>query len=82
MTEEEIVNLLNNKRNGENNKKLLEFCREPKTYQQMRKTGIEGDVLKTLVELKKAGAIAWESGKYYATKEGLRILDSLATSST
>ena len=77
MIREEIVEALTHRKNGENNRKLLDFCREPCTFGRMGRAGVRGDVFKILVELKKSGAIAWKEGKYYSTPEALEILDSL-----
>jgi hypothetical protein len=72
---ESIKSCLNNK-NGEKNRQLLMFCKEPKTYNEITKSGIKGDLFSAIAELKKCGAIAFSDGKYFATKEGLEALSS------
>jgi len=69
---------LNNSKKGENNRKLLAFCREPRTYGELAGAGVKGDSFKVLVELKTVGAIIFADGKYVATQEALDILKSLS----
>ncbi len=74
LTKEEIAEAFKSK-NSDNYKKLINFCKEPKTYSQMGKAGIKGDVFKILVDLKKIGALSWADGKYFSTKEAIEILN-------
>ena len=75
---EQILNCLNDPKNGEANRKLLAFCKEPTTFAEMEKrAGVKGDLLKVLVALKNAEGIAWVDGKYYSTPLGLEVLASL-----
>ncbi len=79
MTKEEIIECLNHPKDGDRNRKLLAFCSIPKTYNEMeRGSNVKGSGLfKSLVELKKSGAIAFADGKYFATPAGLEILQTL-----
>lgn len=77
MSREDIIECLTHRKNGENNRKLLAFCREPRTWNEMGKSGVKGDVFKPLVELKKVGALAFADGKYFSTEIGLDALGSL-----
>jgi hypothetical protein len=54
---EEIVKILNDPRNGENSRKLLAFCRQSRTFGEMGKAGVRGDLIKVLGDLKRFGAI-------------------------
>ena len=77
MTREAIEECLTHPKNGENNRKLLAFCREPKPYGEMGRSGIKGDLFKRLVELKTNGALEFADGKYFSTKLGLDALKSI-----
>ena len=77
MTREAIDECLKHHKNGENNIKFLTFCREPKTYSEVKNTRIKGDLFKRLVELKLNGALAFVDGKYFSTKQGLDALKSI-----
>jgi len=77
MTRESIEECLKHRKNGEDNRKLLAFCREPKTYGEMGRARIRGDLLKTLVGLKMNGAIAFTDGKYFSTELGIDVLKSI-----
>ena len=77
MTREDIVETLNCPKNGENNRTLLAFCREPKTWGEISQARVRGDKFNTLAELKKSGALLFTDGKYFGTKIALDILDSL-----
>ena len=68
---------MNHPKNGENNRKLAAFCREPRKFNDMRKSGVKGDLFKVLVELKTVGAIDFSDGKYFSTQEAIEALDSL-----
>jgi hypothetical protein len=77
LTREAIEECLTDPKNGEVSRKLMAFCREPKPYGEMGSSGIQGDVFKRLVELKKNGGIAFADGKYFSTELGLEVLKSL-----
>jgi len=77
LTREAIEECLTHPKNGENNRKLLAFCREPKPYGEMGRSGIKGDLFKVLVELKKNEALAFADGKYFSTELGLDVLKSI-----
>jgi hypothetical protein len=77
LTREDIMQCLTDRKNGENSRKLLAFCREPKTMSEMGKAGVRGDLFKVLVDLKKADALAFADGKYFATPLALEVLKSL-----
>ena len=77
MTREAIDECLKHHKNGESCIKLLAFCREPKTYSQIKNVRIRGDLFKRLVELKVSGAISFADGKYFSTEQGLDVLKSI-----
>ncbi|MCJ7635556.1 hypothetical protein MUP77_24600 [Candidatus Bathyarchaeota archaeon] len=79
MTKEDIIECLNHPKDGEKSRKLLAFCSVPRTYNEMeRGSNVKGSGLfKSLVELKKSGAIAFADGKYFTTQLGLETLKSL-----
>ena len=74
---EQIVNCLNDKKKGESSRKLLAFCKEPRTPAELQRLSIKGDVLELLVGLRNAEAISFADGKYFATPAGLEILQTL-----
>lgn len=73
MTKEKIEEFLNSK-NGENYRKLLAFCKDPRTVGELGKAGIKGDFFRVLVDLKTAGAITFADGKYVSTQLGLDLM--------
>jgi len=77
LTREDIEECLTDSKNGEVSRKLMAYCREPKPYGEMGRSGIKGDLFKRLVELKKNGAIAFADGKYFSTELGLEVLKSI-----
>ena len=77
MTKEDIQKCLTHPKNGENNRKLLAFCSEPRTFGEMGKSGVKGDVFNVVVELKKAGALEFADGKYVSTQLAMEVLKSL-----
>ena len=77
MTRGAIEECLTHPKNGENSRKLLAFCREPKPYGEMGRAGVKGDLFKVLVELKKNGALAFADGKYFSTELDLEVLKSI-----
>ena len=74
---EEILNCLNDKKNGGNYKQLLAFCKEPKEYKEIEKGKIKGDLFKNIVALQRAQGLAFASGKYFATPLALEVLQSI-----
>ena len=77
MTREAIEECLTHPKKGENYRILLAFCREPKPYGEMGRSGVKGDLFKVLVELKKNGGLAFADGKYFSTELGLEVLKSI-----
>jgi len=77
LTREDIIQCLTDPKNRDNNRKLLAFCIEPKTMGEMGRAGVKGDLFKVLVDLKKAGALAFADGKYFATPLALEVQKSL-----
>lgn len=79
MTKEDVIECLNNAKSGDRNRRLLTFCSEPKTWKEMgRDCNVKGGGLfKSLVELKKSGALAFADGKYFGTPVALEALKSL-----
>jgi hypothetical protein len=71
------MNCLNDKKKGESNRRLLTFCKEPRTPGEMLKASIKGDVMQILIDLLNAGALSFADGKYYATAPGLEALQAL-----
>ncbi len=75
---EQIVKCLTDKKRGESNRRLLAFCKEPRTPAEIDKVPLKGgDPLQMLVDLKNAEALAFAEGKYYATPLGLEVLSTL-----
>jgi len=64
-------------KNKENNTKLLNFCAEPKTFEEMKKAGIKGNLFETLADLKRADALSFADGKYFASTLALETQKSL-----
>jgi hypothetical protein len=79
MTREDIKECLNHPKKGENNKKLLSFCREPKAFDEMKNSRVlpSEKLFDSIVDLKKIGALNFSEGKYFSTKEGLEVLKSI-----
>ncbi len=77
MTKEKIEEFLNSK-NRENYRKLLAFCKDPRTFNELEKSGVKGDLFKVLVDLKTSEAIAFANGKYFTTQLGLDSMKSPA----
>ncbi len=76
MTKEDVMGCLNHNKNGADNRKLVEFCREPKAYGELSRSGVKRELFKVLVDLKNCGAISFADGKYFSTEEALNIIDS------
>jgi hypothetical protein len=76
MTREDIKECLSSSEKSEDCRKLLAFCKEPQAYGQLGKIGVR-DVIGRLVDLKKAGALSFDKGKYFATQEALEVLESI-----
>ncbi|MDQ1281571.1 MAG: hypothetical protein QG670_2836 [Thermoproteota archaeon] len=74
---EQIVNCLNDKKKGEGNRKVLDFCKEPRTAAEIQHAPFKGDVFQMIVDLSVAEAIKFANGKYAATPLGLEILSSM-----
>ena len=78
MTKEDIIKCLNDSKSGDRNRRLLAFCSVPRTFKEMGKSSVKGGGLfKSLVELKKSGALAFADGKYFASPPALEVLKSL-----
>jgi len=55
--------------------KILNHCKEPKTYSEMKAAKIkEGKLFKVLKELKINEALLFADGKYYTSPEALKLL--------
>ena len=79
LTREDIIQCLTDPKNRDNNNKLLAFCIGigPQTMEGMKRAGVRGDLFKVLVDLKKAGALAFADGKYFATPLAIEAQKSL-----
>jgi len=77
MSKEEIIKSLNDKKNGNDSKIVLEFCKEPRTPQEViQQCKTKREVFAALVELKNNGALDFANGKYFTTKIGIDALNS------
>jgi hypothetical protein len=57
-------------------KMVLNHCKEPKTFKEIKKTKIkEGRLFKILKELKVSEALLFADGKYYTAPDVLEYLD-------
>ncbi len=55
--------------------KILEHCREPKTYKEMKAAKVkEGKLFKVLKDLKVNEALLFADGKYYSSPEALKLI--------
>jgi len=55
--------------------KILNHCREPKTYNEMKAAKVkEGKLFKVLKELKVNEALLFADGKYYSSPEALKLI--------
>jgi hypothetical protein len=55
--------------------KILNHCREPKTYKEMQQAKVKaGKLFQVLKELKVNEALLFKDGKYYTSPEALRLL--------
>lgn len=77
MTKEAIIECLNDRKKGEEKRKLLAFLREPKTISEMERSGVKRYLFDVIVELKNVDAVAFADGKYFATQIALEALKSL-----
>ena len=77
MGREDIERNLKDPKNGENNRKLLAFCKTPRTVPELGKAGVKGNVYNVLADLKRAGAVDFVDGKYVSTQLGLDTLNAL-----
>ena len=57
-------------------KKLLTHCKEPKTFNEIRKAKIkEGKLFKLIKELKVNEALLFADGKYYTSPDAIALID-------
>lgn len=55
--------------------KILNHCREPKTYNEMKGAKVkQGKLFKVLKELKVNDALLFADGKYYSSPEALKLI--------
>jgi hypothetical protein len=55
--------------------KILNHCKEPKTYSEMKAAKIkDGKLFQVLKELKVNGALLFADGKYYTSPEALKLI--------
>jgi hypothetical protein len=55
--------------------KILNHCREPKTYGEMKGAKVkQGKLFKVLKELKVNEALLFADGKYYSSPEALKLI--------
>jgi hypothetical protein len=73
LSKEDILNCLNAAKNKDGNRKLLTFCAVPRTFDEMKKAGIKGNLFEALTDLKKADALQFADGKYFASPLALEI---------
>jgi len=77
MSKDEILKSLNDKKSGNDIKKLLEFCKQPRTPLDVDSNcKTKKDVFNVLSELRAKGAVDFQNGKYVITKDGLEALNS------
>ncbi|MCW4051181.1 MAG: hypothetical protein NWE89_15770 [Candidatus Bathyarchaeota archaeon] len=70
------VDSLKQQLNDEDYLKILNHCREPKTFKEIRKTKVkEGKLFKALKELKLSEALLFADGKYYTAPDALLHMD-------
>ena len=74
MTREKIMACINHSKKGEGRKSVLAFCKEPRSWNDIKNSGIKGDMFSILRELKICGALTSENGQYLATELALGIL--------
>ncbi len=74
MTREKIMACINLSKKGEGRKRVLAFCKEPRSWNDIKNSGIKGDMFSILRELTICGALTSENGKYFATELALGIL--------
>ena len=74
---EQIVSCLNDKTKGEDNRRLLAFCKVPKTAEEIRRAAVKGDVYQLLQNLKNVEALSSANGKYFLTPLGFIALQAL-----
>ena len=77
LTKEDILKCLNASKNQENNRKLLAFCSVPRTFDEMKKAGIKGNLFDSLADLKRADALSFADGKYFASPMAIEIQKTL-----
>ncbi len=55
--------------------RILNHCREPKTYNEMKGANVkQGKLFKVLKELKVNEALLFADGKYYSSPEALALI--------
>lgn len=74
---EQIIVCLNDKKKGEDCRRLLAFCEVPKTEEEIRCTPVKGNVLQILRDLRDAEALSSDNGKYLVTPLGFIALQAL-----
>jgi hypothetical protein len=74
LTREEIISCVNHPKKGEGRKQVLAFCKESRSWNDIKNSGIKGDMFSIIRELKIAGALTSENGKYLATELALGVL--------
>ncbi|MDQ1280241.1 MAG: hypothetical protein QG670_1504 [Thermoproteota archaeon] len=83
MSREEILKLLNDPKNGQYYKNILELCKTPITPADLMKnfssrrgrfTFIGQDAFNALLNLKKQGAVDFIDGKYVTTQLGQSLM--------
>ena len=77
MSEQDILKCLNAARNKEGNRKLLAFCAVPRTFDEMKKAGVKGNLFEALADLKKADALQFADGKYFASPLAIELQKTL-----
>ena len=77
MAKEDILKCLNAAKNREGNRQLLVFCAVPRTFGEMQKAKIKGNLFESLTELKKADALLFADGKYFASPLAIEIQKTL-----
>ncbi|MFH0850823.1 MAG: hypothetical protein V1924_07790 [Candidatus Bathyarchaeota archaeon] len=60
----------------ENCLKVLTHCKEPKTFNEIKKTKIgEGKIFSVLKDLKTSEALLFADGKYYTSPDAMKFLE-------
>lgn len=72
MNRENIEKCLADQKNGDSRRKLLAFCAEPRTFEEMKKI-ITKNLFEALADLKRVEALTFSNGKYCASPLALEI---------